>query len=152
MINQQNWLRRFFNQDKKGHFGMFGQFLVVSGVRKTSSFLWFFLAFLHFGVFEQFLVSIYSALVSLDREDSVYSSSTTSLPYFHWLAQCDGYLLPSLERGGSWLDHQDLPAMGEVYLLERRALAEPSGPWCLTFALGWPGNFSFFIQIISWAR
>ena len=31
------------------------------------------------------------------------------------------------------------------------ALAEPSGPWCLTFALGQLENLSFFIQIIFWA-
>ena len=31
------------------------------------------------------------------------------------------------------------------------ALAEPGGPWCLTFALGRLGNLSFFIQIICWA-
>ena len=30
------------------------------------------------------------------------------------------------------------------------ALAEPSGPWCLTFVLGGLENLSFFIEIISW--
>ena len=31
------------------------------------------------------------------------------------------------------------------------ALAEPGGPWHLTFALGWLENLRFFIQIICWA-
>ena len=31
------------------------------------------------------------------------------------------------------------------------ALAEPGGPWHLTFALGWLENLPFFIQIICWA-
>ena len=31
------------------------------------------------------------------------------------------------------------------------ALAEPGGPWCLTFALGRLENLRFFIQIICWA-
>ena len=31
------------------------------------------------------------------------------------------------------------------------ALAEPGGPWRLTFALGRLGNLRFFIQIICWA-
>ena len=31
------------------------------------------------------------------------------------------------------------------------ALAEPSGPWCLTFALGQLENLAFFTQIICWA-
>ena len=31
------------------------------------------------------------------------------------------------------------------------ALAEPGGPWHLTFALGRLGNLIFFIQIICWA-
>ena len=31
------------------------------------------------------------------------------------------------------------------------ALAEPGGPWRLTFALGWLENLTFFIQIICWA-
>ena len=31
------------------------------------------------------------------------------------------------------------------------ALAEPSGPWRLTFALGRLENLTFFIQIICWA-
>ena len=31
------------------------------------------------------------------------------------------------------------------------ALAEPSGPWRLTFALGGLENLTFFIQIICWA-
>ena len=31
------------------------------------------------------------------------------------------------------------------------ALAEPGGPWCLTFVLGRLENLSFFIQIICWA-
>ena len=31
------------------------------------------------------------------------------------------------------------------------ALAEPRGPWGLTFALGRLGNLSFLIQIICWA-
>ena len=31
------------------------------------------------------------------------------------------------------------------------ALAEPGGPWRLTFALGRVENLSFFIQIICWA-
>ena len=30
-------------------------------------------------------------------------------------------------------------------------LAEPSGPWCLTFALGWLENLRFSIQIMCWA-
>ena len=35
--------------------------------------------------------------------------------------------------------------------LQPCALAEPSGPWCLTFALGRLENLIFFIQIICWA-
>ena len=31
------------------------------------------------------------------------------------------------------------------------ALAEPGGPWRLTFALGRLENLRFFIQIICWA-
>ena len=31
------------------------------------------------------------------------------------------------------------------------ALAEPGGPWCLTFALAQLANLSFFIQIMCWA-
>ena len=31
------------------------------------------------------------------------------------------------------------------------ALAEPGGPWHLTFALGQLENLRFFIQIICWA-
>ena len=31
------------------------------------------------------------------------------------------------------------------------ALAEPSGPWHPTVALGWQDNLSFFIQIMCWA-
>ena len=32
------------------------------------------------------------------------------------------------------------------------ALAEPSGPWCLTFVLARLENLSFFIEIICWAH
>ena len=32
------------------------------------------------------------------------------------------------------------------------ALAEPAGPWCLTFVLGRLENLSFFIEIICWAH
>ena len=35
--------------------------------------------------------------------------------------------------------------------LQACALAEPGGPWCLTFALGWLENLRHFIQIICWA-
>ena len=35
--------------------------------------------------------------------------------------------------------------------LQDCALAEPGGPWCLTFAPGRLENLRFFIQIISWA-
>ena len=35
--------------------------------------------------------------------------------------------------------------------LQGCTLAEPSDPWCLTFALGWLENLTFFIQIICWA-
>ena len=31
------------------------------------------------------------------------------------------------------------------------ALAKPGCPWCLTFALGWLGNCSFFVVIPCWA-
>ena len=78
---------------------MFGQFLVVSGVHKTSSFLWFFLAVLHFGVFEQFLVSIYSALVSLDREDSVFAVPPPPLPTFTDLLSVMGTCFLPLNMG-----------------------------------------------------
>ena len=36
-------------------------------------------------------------------------------------------------------------------LLQGCALAEPGGPWRLTFALGRLENHRFFIQIICWA-
>ena len=38
-----------------------------------------------------------------------------------------------------------------LLLTQGRALAEPGGLWCLTFALGCLGNLSVFIQIICWA-
>ena len=37
------------------------------------------------------------------------------------------------------------------YLVQVCALAEPGGPWSLTFALGRQENLRFFIQIICWA-
>ena len=37
------------------------------------------------------------------------------------------------------------------YLVQFCALAEPGGPWCLTFDLGRQENLRFFIQIICWA-
>ena len=39
----------------------------------------------------------------------------------------------------------------ERFKLNGSALAEPSGPWHLTFALGRPENLRRFIQIIRWA-
>ena len=36
-------------------------------------------------------------------------------------------------------------------ILQGYALAKPSGPWHLTFALGQLENLSFFIQILCWA-
>ena len=38
-----------------------------------------------------------------------------------------------------------------LLLTQGCALAESNGPWCPTFARGWPGNLSVFIQIICWA-
>ena len=38
-----------------------------------------------------------------------------------------------------------------VYISQGCALAEPGGPWRLTFALGRLENLRFFIQIICWA-
>ena len=39
----------------------------------------------------------------------------------------------------------------EIQQYQGYALAEPSGPWRLTFDLGRQENLSFFIQIICWA-
>ena len=38
-----------------------------------------------------------------------------------------------------------------INLFQGCALAEPGGPWRLTFALGRLENLRFFIQIICWA-
>ena len=47
------------------------------------------------------------------------------------------------------LDRQYRRPVGIV--MQGCALAEPGGPWRLTFALGRLENLRFFIQIICWA-
>ena len=39
-----------------------------------------------------------------------------------------------------------------MYRFQGCALAEPGGPWRLTFVLGWLENLCFFIEIICWAH
>ena len=39
----------------------------------------------------------------------------------------------------------------KYYYYQGCALAEPGGPWCLTFVPGRLENLSFFIEIICWA-
>ena len=38
----------------------------------------------------------------------------------------------------------------DAVVYQGRAVAEPGGPWCLTFALWQLENLRFFIQIICW--
>ena len=39
-----------------------------------------------------------------------------------------------------------------ILVEQGRALAEPGGPRCLTFVLGWLENLTFFIEITRWAH
>ena len=52
-------------------------------------------------------------------------------------------------KGGTLLHNHCFP--GSILPIQGCALAEPSGPWHLTFALGRLENLRFFIQIICWA-
>ena len=69
----------------------------------------------------------------------IFTSPTTQAPVELWL---------------SITIHKATKGFPKTYPLETYqgcALAEPGGPWRLTFALGRLENHRFFIQIIRWA-
>ena len=71
------------------------------------------------------------------------------MPFWSKITKCDKNSLLSVSKdkmpGGRGRDD---PPMESA---QGCALAEPGGPWRLTFALGRLENHRFFIQIICWA-
>ena len=65
------------------------------------------------------------------------------------------YGVAPLQKGyffSGFLKDRDLTCWSILKGKQGCALAEPGGPWRLTFVVGWLGNLCFFIQIVCWAH